>query len=146
MLYFYYYYIVFLYLVFYKQVYLCRDVYFLFLRVELGIFFYNELKFIVFFFMLLFFFIMVCFKCKKSKLVVIMKQRGIMVIVFQYCFKCGENVFYWRLQLLIFGNYLVGNIFLSFGVFMVGVFISKILLVFRYMGLFVYCFRIFFVY
>ena len=145
MSYFYYYYTVLSHLVSYKQAYLCRDVHFLFLRVEPGTPSYNEQKFIVFFSMLLSLFTMVCFKCKKSKPAATMKQRGTMVIVSQHCPKCGENAFHWRSQPLIFGNYPAGNILLSFGVLMAEASISKILLVFRHMGLSAYCPRTFFV-
>lgn len=115
------------------------------IRVEPGTPSYNEPKFIVFFSMLLSLFTMVCFKCKKSKPTATMKQRGTMVIVSQHCPKCGENAFHWRSQPLIFGNYPAGNILLSFGVLMAGASISKILLVFRHMGLSAYSPRTFFV-
>lgn len=135
MSYFYYYYTLLSHLVSYKQAYLYHDAHFLFVRVEPGTPSYNEPKFIVFFSMLLSLFTMMSFSCKKSKPTETMKQRGTMVIVFQHCPKCGENAFHLRSQPLIFGNYPAGNILLSFGVLMAGASISKILLVFRHMGL-----------
>lgn len=74
-----------------------------------------------------------------------MKQRGTMVIVSQHCSTCGDEAFTWRSQPLIFGRYPAGNILLSFGVLMAGATISKILLVFRHMGLSAYSARTFFV-
>ena len=67
-----------------------------------------------------------------------MKSSGTMVTVHQSCFKCGENAYQWRSQPLILGKYPAGNLLLSFGVLMAGASISRVLLVFRHMGLVAY--------
>ena len=88
---------------------------------------------------------MFCFKCKEGKPTVTMKSTGTMVTVYQHCFKCGENSFYWRSQPFVSGSkYPAGNLLLSFGVLMAGASISKILPVFRHMGLSAYNVRTFF--
>jgi solute carrier family 8 (sodium/calcium exchanger) len=58
--------------------------------------------------------------------------------------KCGENAFQWRSQPLILGRYPAGNILLSFSVLMAGASISKISLVFKHMGLYMFAVRTFF--
>lgn len=91
--------------------------------------------------MLLAIFSMFCFKCKRSKPSVNMKQNGTMVTVYQNCFHCGENAFVWRSQPLLLGKYPAGNILLSFAILMAGASISKILLVFKHMSLCMYSIR-----
>lgn len=66
-----------------------------------------------------------------------------MVTVNQYCQSCEKN-FKWRSQPFILGRYPAGNVPLSFAVLMAGASISKLLLVFRHMGLTVYEARTFF--
>ena len=88
--------------------------------------------------MLLSLFTIVCFNCKEEKPKVTMKGNGTMVTVWQHCKKCGKDAFCWISQSLVFGRYPAGNFLLSFAVLMAGVSISKVLLVFRHMGLCVY--------
>lgn len=113
--------------------------------VEPGTSCYKEPKFIVFFTKLLCLFSLFCFKCKGEKPRVAMKQRGTMVIVKQHCFTCGDNSFSWKSQPMMFnGRYPAGNVLLSFSILMAGASISKILLVFKHMGLSAYNARTFF--
>ena len=50
-----------------------------------------------------------CFKCKQGEPTVTMKSSGTIVTVYQSCFKCGENAYQWRSQLLILGKYPAEN-------------------------------------
>ena len=84
--------------------------------------------------MLVSLFSMFCFKCRNCKPTVELIKNGTLVSVIQNCPKCGDEAFKWRSQPLIFTKYPAGNIALSFGVLMAGASISKILLVFRHMG------------
>ena len=95
----------------------------------------DEPKFIVFFSKLLALFSLFHFKCKESKPKVTMMKRGTMVIVKQHCQGCGGDPYTWKFQPMMFGRYPAGNVLLSFSVLMAGASISKILLVFRHMGL-----------
>lgn len=114
-------------------------------RVEPGTSCYEEPKFIVFFTNLLGLFSLFCFKCKERNPKVTITQRGTMVIVKQYCLNCRDDSFTWRSQPMMFnGRYPAGNVLLSFSVLMAGASISKILLVFRHMGLSVFTARTFF--
>lgn len=116
----------------YKLTY-CYNVYF---RVDPGTSCYDEPKFIVFFTKLLGLFSLFCFKCKESKPKMTMTQRGTMVIVKQHCLCCGGEPYTWKSQPMMFnGRYPAGNVLLSFSVLMAGASISKILLVFKHMGL-----------
>ena len=94
--------------------------------------------------MLLSLFTVVCFNCKEEKPKVTMKGNGTMVTVWQHCKKCGKDAFCWRSQPLVFGRYPAGNLLLSFAVLMAGASISKVLLVFRHMGLCAYKGRTYF--
>ncbi len=68
-----------------------------------------------------------------------------MVTVRQHCYSCGEDAYTWKSQPMMFnGRYPAGNVLLSFGVLMAGASISKILLVFKHMGLSAYNARTFF--
>ena len=114
-------------------------------RVEPGTSCFEEPKFIVFFTKLLALFSLFCFKCKGEKPKVTMRQRGTMVTVKQDCSICGADSFTWKSQPMLFnGRYPAGNILLSFSVLMAGASISRILLVFRHMGLSAYTARTFF--
>lgn len=93
--------------------------------------------------MLLNLFNLFCFKCKQGKPVVTMTRNGSMVTVLQTCRNCGQS-FQWKSQPLILGRYPAGNILLSSAVLLAGASISKILLVFKHMGLSVICARTFF--
>ena len=74
-----------------------------------------------------------------------MKQQGTMVIVNQHCLSCGEESFEWKSQpMALGGKYPAGNVLLSFAVLMAGASISKVLLVFKHMGLSAYSARAFF--
>ena len=73
-----------------------------------------------------------------------MKQNGIMVSVEQHCPNCGDSSYQWRSQPLIMGKYPAGNILLSFAVLMAGASISKVLLVFKHLGLAAYSARTYF--
>jgi hypothetical protein len=102
-----------------------------------------EPKFIVFYTNLLALFSVFCFKCKASEPKVKMKKNGTAVCVEQECSHC-MNTFQWNSQPLILSKYQAGNILLSFAVLVSGASISKILLVFRHLGLSVYHIRTFF--
>ena len=84
-----------------------------------------------------------CFICKANNPNVSMDSCGTMVTVTQHCQACKKN-FKWRSQPFILGRYPAGNVLLSFAVLMAGASISKILLVFKHMGLSVYESRTFF--
>lgn len=58
-----------------------------------------------------------------------------MVFVKQHCLRCGDDSYTWRSQPMFNGRYPAGNILLSFSVLMAAASISKILLVFKHMGL-----------
>ena len=73
-----------------------------------------------------------------------MKKNGTMVTVIQDCPKCGSESHLWRSQPPIFGKYPAGNFLLSFAVLMAGASVSKMLLVFRHMGLSTYSIRTYF--
>jgi hypothetical protein len=95
---------------------------------------YSEPKFLVFYSMLVSLFSMFCFKCRSCKPTVDVIKNGTMVSLIQNCPECGDKAFEWRSQPLIFTKYPAGNIALSFGILMAGASVSKILLVFRHMG------------
>lgn len=84
-----------------------------------------------------------CFNCKEPKPGVTMKKNGTMVTVRQSCSKCIFG-YVWQSQPFVLNKYPAGNILLSFSVLMAGASISKILLVFRHMGLCAYTARSFF--
>ena len=119
---------------------------FSFKRVEKNTSLESEPKFLVFYSMLLSLFSMFCFRCKAGKPKVEMKQTGTMVTVLQYCKYCEGNPFTWRSQPYhpVMGRYPAGNILLSFAVLLAGASISKVLLVFRHMGLCTYSIRTYF--
>lgn len=107
---------------------------------------HEEPKFIVFFTKLLAMFSLFCFKCKTNGPRVTMKQRGTMVIVNQHCSKCLEDSYEWRSQPMVFGGkHPAGNVLLSFAALMAGASISKVLLVFKHMGLSAYSARTYFI-
>lgn len=89
-------------------------------------------------------FSMFCFKCKRENPKVKMQKNGTMVTVLQHCDACMGNSFTWRSQPFVLGRYPAGNILLSFAVLMAGASISKVILVFRHMGLSTYSPRTFF--
>ena len=60
-----------------------------------------------------------------------------MVVVKQTCSNCVFG-YEWYSQPTVLGKYAAGNILLSFAIIMAGASISKMLLVFRHMGLCVY--------
>ncbi len=97
----------------------------------------DEPKFIVFYSMLLSIFSLFCFKCKYDSPSVTMKVYGTMASVHQRCNHCGET-FKWHSQPLVLGRHAAGNILLSFATLMAGASISKLLLVFKHMGVAVY--------
>lgn len=101
----------------------------------------------MFFSMLQSLFLMFCFRCKTAKPKVVMKQTGTMVTVLQYCSHCEGNPFTWRSQPYppLFKRYPAGNVLLSFAVLLAGASISKVLLVFRHMGISVYNIRTYFI-
>ncbi|XP_068734517.1 uncharacterized protein [Montipora capricornis] len=115
------------------------------IRFEEGTPVHEEPKFIVFFTNLLALFSLFCFKCKKSDPRVTMKKRGTLVIVNQHCSKCGDYCYEWRSQPnTLGGKHAAGNVLLSFAILLAGASISKVLLVFRHMGLSAYSTRTFF--
>jgi len=104
---------------------------------------YSQPKFIVFYGMLMNIFTLFCFKCKEAAPPVSMKCHGTMVTVTQHCLKC-KDVFEWKSQPLVMGKYPGGNVLLSFAILMAGAPISKVLLIFRHMGVSVYSARTYF--
>ena len=106
----------------------------------------NEPKFLVFYSMLLSLFSMFCFRCKSTNPKVEIKPNGTMVTVIQHCKHCLGNPFTWKSQPYhpVLGRYPVRNILLSFAVLLAGASISKVLLVFRHMGLCAYTTRTYF--
>ena len=96
---------------------------------------YKEPKFVVFYSVLLSLFSMFCFKCRQNTPTVKAFKTGTMVTLIQNCPKCGDSSFKWVSQPLILGKYPAGNILLSFGILMAGASVSKILPVFKHMGM-----------
>ena len=89
----------------------------------------------VFYSCLMMLFLMFCFKCKAAKPTVESLKNGSMITVLQHCPNCGNNAFKWSSQPLMFGKFPAGNILLSFGVLVAGASISKVLLVFKHIGM-----------
>ena len=96
---------------------------------------YKEPKFMVFYSLLLSLFSMFCFKCRERTPTVEAFKTGTMVTLVQNCPSCGDSAFKWSSQPLVLGKYPAGNIVLSFGILMAGASVSKILLVFKHMGM-----------
>ena len=105
----------------------------------------DEPKCVVFYGMLVSLFSMFFFNCWEGSPEVVTKQNGTMVTVIQRCIK-RSGTFQWRSQTLVLGRYPAGNILLSFGILMAGASISKVLLVFKHMGLCAYSARTYFIY
>ena len=103
----------------------------------------DEPKFIVFQSMLLSLFSMFCFECKKENPSLEMSQMGTLVKVTQRCNQC-KSLFTWSSQPLVLGQYPAGNILVSFATLAAGASISKVLLLFRHMGLCCFKARTFF--
>ena len=78
-------------------------------------------------------FSMLCFKCKAAKPTVESLKNGSMITVLQHCPNCGNNAFKWSSQPLMFGKFPARNIIL--GVLVAGASISKVLLVFKHIGM-----------
>ena len=104
----------------------------------------DEPKLIVFYNALLTLFSMFCFTCKSQGPKVRMEKNGTMVTVVQYCSDCQGKSFTWISQPYVLGRYPAGNVLLSFAVLMADASISKVLLVFRHLGLAAYSPRTFF--
>ena len=100
-------------------------------------------KFIVFYSALVKIFSIFCFHCKAENPTVSMERNGTMVRAVQHCEKCKKN-YNWQSQPFVLGRYPAGNILLSFAALMTGSSISKLLLVFKHMGLCVYSSRTYF--
>ena len=90
-------------------------------------------------------FTMFCFKCKGNKPSISVSRNGTKVTVWQHCQKCGEKAFKWESQPMVLGKYPAGNVILSFAILMAGASVSKVLLVFKHMGLCVYNVRTYFI-
>ena len=103
-------------------------------RVDPGTSCTDEPKFIVFYSTLLPIFSLFCFQCKNDGPSVMVKVYGTMVSVYQRCNHCGST-FKWHSQPLPLGRHPAGHLLLSFATLMAGASISKILLVFKHMGL-----------
>ena len=114
--------------------------YCLFFRVDPSLPEYRQPKFIVFCGMLMNIFTLFCFKCKEAAPAASLKCHETMVTVTQHCRKC-KDVFEWNFQPLVMGKYPAGNLLLSFAILMAGASISKVLLIFRHMGISVYSAR-----
>ena len=93
--------------------------------------------------MLVSLFSLFCFDCKAGSPSVNVKVHGTMAIVEQTCKSC-KGGYTWRSQPLVLGKYPAGNILSSFAILMSGSSISKVLLLFRHLGLKIYCARTFF--
>ncbi len=93
--------------------------------------------------MLLSLFSLFCFKCKKDNPTLEMSQTGTLVRVTELCNQCKCS-FTWSSQSPFLGKYPAGNILLSFATLASGSSISKVLLLFRHMGLCCYQARTFF--
>lgn len=104
----------------------------------------EEPKFMVFFSMLIHLFTLFCFRCKLEKPTVTVKKNGTMATVTQSCALCGKDSFTWKSQPYIFGKYPAGNIIISFAILMPGVNISKVMLLFKHIGLSMFAARTFF--
>ena len=86
---------------------------------------------------------MFCFNCKEAGPSATMKSFGTMVTVTQHCLKC-RKIFVWQSQPIVYGKLPLGNLLLSFAILMAGASVSKVLLIFRHMGLCVYAARTYF--
>lgn len=104
----------------------------------------EEPKFMVFFSMLIHLFTLFCFRCKLEKPTVTVKKNGTMATVTQSCALCGKDSFTWKSQPYIFGKYPAGNMIISFAILMSGVNISKVMLLFKHIGLSMFAARTFF--
>ena len=113
---------------------------FSFKKVEKNTSLESEPKFLVFYSMLLSLFSMFCFRCKAAKPKVEMKQTGTMVPCCNTASNVKEILLHGGVSHIIqfWGGILQGNILLSFAVLLAGASISKVLLVFRHMGLCTY--------
>ena len=88
-------------------------------------------------------FLLFCFNCKAENPQVTMRQNSTMVTVMQQCRKCKGR--FWNSQSYMpHGKHPVGNILLSLAVLMGGASVSKVLLLFRHLGLCCYSPRTFF--
>ena len=86
--------------------------------------------------MLVSLFSMFCFNCMSKGPHVTVKKCGTMATVSQHCKVCGpQKMFQWRSQPLVMGGYPAGNILMSFGILMSGVAISKVMLMFKHVGM-----------
>ena len=103
----------------------------------------DEPKFIVFQSMLVALFSLFCFKCGEKKPTLELLKYGTMAKVTQACRKCKEE-FTWSSQPLVLGQIPAGNILLSFATLGAGASISKVLHVFKHMGVCCYTARTFF--
>ena len=90
-------------------------------------------------------FTMFCFKCKGNKPSISVNRNGTKVTVWQHCQKCGEKAFKWESQPMVLGKYPAGNVILCFAILMAGASVSKVLLVFKHMGLCGYNVRTYFI-
>ncbi|XP_028516206.1 uncharacterized protein LOC110243638 [Exaiptasia diaphana] len=104
---------------------------------------YDQPKFIVYYWNLVNLFSLFCFKCKESCPTVTAQSIGTMIDITQHCAKCNDN-YRWQSQPLLQGGISAGNLLLSFSILMAGASISKILLIFKHLGLSVYTARTYF--
>ena len=81
----------------------------------------------------------VLFEMQKSKALSEHEKKW-MVTVQKDCPTCGVKSFQWRSQPLILGKYLAGNVLLSFAILMASACVTKVLLLFRHLGLSAVCF------
>ena len=93
--------------------------------------------------MLVALFSLFCFKCGEKKPTLGLLKYGTMVKVTQACRKC-KGAFTWSSQPLVLGQIPAGNILLSFATLVAGASISKVLLIFKHMGVCCYTARTFF--
>ena len=80
-------------------------------------------------------FSIICFKCRKKTPIFEAFKTGTMVTMMQNCPVCGKGAFQWCSQPFVLGKYPAGNVLLSFGILMAGASVSKVMLVFKHMGL-----------
>ena len=95
----------------------------------------EEPKFIVFCRKLMQLFLLFCFNSKVGNTEVELLQNGTMITMHQNFERCGKKSFSWQSQPFMVGRYPAGNVLLSFGILTAGASISKVILMFKNMGL-----------
>ena len=84
------------------------------------------------------FFSIFCFKCKDGKPAVPMEKNGTMVTIYESCSTYGPKSFKWQSQPFLLGRHPAGNVLLCCASLAAAASVSKVLLVFKHMGLSAY--------